>query len=100
MGQQARAVKKTLFVATKESVHEHTKAMTELFEVLEVLAVIGDPVTEEDHVVHLLASLPDSYIMLVTAPEANSEAVSKTEIVMERLSNKEGKMKGKLVTMD
>ena len=97
MGQQARAVKKTLFVATKESVHEHTKAMTELFE---VLAVIGDPVTEEDRAVHLLASLPDSYIMLVTAPEANSEAVSKTEIVMERLSNKEGKMKGKLVTMD
>ena len=85
MGQQARAVKKTLFVATKESVHEHIKAMTELFEVLEVLAVIGDPVTEEDHVMHLLASLPDSYNMLATALEANSEAVPKMEVVMERL---------------
>ena len=29
--------------------------------------VIGDPITEEDRVVHLMASLPDSYNVLVTA---------------------------------
>ena len=64
--------------------------MTELFE---VLAVIGDPVTEEDRAVHLLASLPDSYNMLVTALKANSEAAPKMEIVTERLLHEEQKMK-------
>ena len=39
----------------------------------EALAVIGNPVTEEDRVVHLLASLPDSFNILVTALEANPE---------------------------
>ena len=36
--------------------------MTEIFD---ALSVAGDPVTEEDRVVHLLASFPDSYSMLV-----------------------------------
>ena len=53
-----------------ESVQEHVKAMTSIFE---DLSVIGDPVSEEDRVVHLLASLPDSYSILVTAFEANVE---------------------------
>ena len=57
----------------------HIKGMMEIFE---VLAVIGDPVTEEDRVVHLLASLPDSFNMLVTALEANHE-VPKMENVTE-----------------
>ena len=35
--------------------------MTEIFEELEF---IGDPVSEEGHVVHLLASLPESYDMV------------------------------------
>ena len=51
-----------------ESVQKHIKVMTEIFE---ALAVIGDPVTEEDRVVHLLASLPDSFNMLATALEAS-----------------------------
>ncbi len=34
--------------------------MTELFE---AFAVIDNPVTEEDRVVHLLAGLPESYKM-------------------------------------
>ena len=37
-----------------ESVQKHIKAMTEIFD---GLSVIGDPVEEEDRVVHLLASL-------------------------------------------
>ena len=73
-----------------ESVQEHIKTMTEVFE---ALAVIGDPVTEEDRVVYLLASLPDSFNMLVTALEASSENVPKMEIVTERLLHEARKMK-------
>ena len=39
--------------------------------------MIGDPVSEEDCVVHLLASLPGSFNMLVTALEANPEVRTK-----------------------
>ena len=63
--------------------------MTEVFE---ALAVIGDPVGEEDRVVNLLASLPESYNMLVTALEAQSEMVPKWELVTERLIHEEVKL--------
>ena len=53
--------------------------MTEIFN---ELGAIDDPITEEDHVVHLLASLPESYDILVTALEASVE-VPKMEIVTE-----------------
>ena len=69
-------------------VQEHVKAMTEIFE---ELSVIGDPIEEEDRVVHLLASLPPSYDMLVTALEASAE-VPRLEIVTERLLHVERKM--------
>ena len=68
---------------------EHIRTMTELFE---ELAVVGDPVNEEDRVVHLLASLPESYDMLVTALEANSD-VPKMEVVTERLLHEERKQR-------
>ena len=48
----------------------HIKAMTEVFN---DLAVIGAPMEDEDKVVTLLASLPETYNMLVTALEASSE---------------------------
>ena len=76
-----------------ESVHQHIKTMTEVFA---ALAVIGDPVTEEDQVVYLLASLPASYDMLVTALEAQSETVPRWELVTERLRYKEQKQKEKV----
>ena len=63
------------------SVQDHVKAMTE---VLDELSVVDEPVKEEDRVVYLLASLPDSYNVLVTALEANAE-VPKMEVVTERL---------------
>ena len=72
-----------------DSMQSHIKGMMEIFE---ALAIIGDPVTEEDHVVHLLASLPDSFNMLVTALEANPE-VPKMENVTERLLHEERKRK-------
>ena len=75
-----------------ESVQAHIKGMTELFE---ALAVVGDAVSDEDRVVYLLASLPESFNMLVTALEASSESVPKMEIVTERLLHEERKMKDK-----
>lgn len=44
-----------------------------MMEIFEELAVNGDPVKEKDCVVYLLASLPESYNMLITPFEANSE---------------------------
>ena len=73
-----------------ESVQEHIKRMTEIFE---ELSVIDDPVSDDDRVVHLLASLPDSFDMLVTALQANSETVPRMEIVTERLLHEELKLK-------
>ena len=46
------------------SVQDHLKIMTEIFD---ELSVIGDHISEEDRVVYLLASLPESYSMLVIA---------------------------------
>ena len=77
------------------SVNEHIKTISEIFE---GLAVIGDAVSEEDRVVHLLASLPESYNVLVTALEAQSENIPKWELVTERLLHQESKLKEK-VTM-
>ena len=64
---------------------EHVKAMTEIFE---GLSVIGDPISEEDRVVHLVASLPDLYSMLVSAFEANVD-VPKFEVVTEQFLHEE-----------
>jgi hypothetical protein len=70
-----------------ESVQEHVRELTNIFN---EMAVIGDPVDEEDRVVHLLASLPEEYSMLVTALEAN-EKVPAMETVTERLLHEERK---------
>ena len=61
-----------------------------MIEIFHELSVIGDAITEEDQVVHLLASLPDTYKVLVTALESNSE-VPKMELVIERLLHEERK---------
>ena len=53
-----------------DSVHKYIKLMTEIFT---ELSVVGDSIDEEDKVVHHLASLPDSYYMLVTALEASQD---------------------------
>ncbi len=68
-----------------ESVQQHIKVMTEVFE---TLSVIGDPITEEDCVVHLLASLLEAYDMIVTALESSSN-VPIMETVIERLLHEE-----------
>ena len=74
-----------------QSAQAHIKVMTELFD---SLAVAGEDVSEEDRVVYLLASLPESYNVLVTALEAN-EDVPKFEVVTERILHQERKSKEK-----
>lgn len=82
--------KKLYSLRLKESgsVQDHIRTMTETFN---ALSVIGDTITDEDRVVHLLASLPDSYSMLVTALEACAE-VPRMEMVTERLLHEERKL--------
>ena len=70
-----------------QSIQKHIKSMTELFD---ELAIVGDPLDDENKVVHLLASLPKSYDMLVTALEASTE-VPKIELVTEKLLHEETK---------
>ena len=74
-----------------QSVQKHVKALTEIFD---ELAIVGEPLDDESRVVHVLASLPESYDMLVTALEANAD-VPKLEIVTERLLHEESKQKNK-----
>ena len=47
-----------------QSMQKHVKMLTEIFD---ELSIISDLLDEENQVVHLLASLPESYDMLVTA---------------------------------
>ena len=63
----------SLRLADGGSVQDHIKTMTE---VCDELSAIGETVKEEDRVVYLLASLPESYNVLVTALEASAEVPS------------------------
>ena len=63
-------------------------------EICDELSAIVETVGEEDRVVHLLASLPESYSVLVTALEANADVPS-LAIVEEKLLHEETKMKSK-----
>ena len=72
-----------------DSAQEHIKVITELFD---ALSVAGETVSEEDRVVYFLASLPESYCVLVTALEAN-EDVPKLEVVTERILHQERRSK-------
>ena len=60
----------SLCLKERENIQDHIKAITESFN---ELAVIGDNIEDEDKVVYLIASLPESYDMLVTALEANTD---------------------------
>ena len=64
-----------------ENLQEHLKSFIELFD---ELSILGDPVSEEDRVINLLASLPDQFSTLVTALEAQ-EKVPTWDIVTQRL---------------
>ena len=72
-----------------QSIQTDIKTMTEIFD---ELAIVGDPLDNENKVVHLLASLLKSYDMLVTALEASQE-VPKIDVVTEGLLHEETKQK-------
>ena len=66
-------LKRKLFsmrLAEGGAVQDHIKYMTEI---CDELSVISETISEEDRVVYLLASLPESYNVLVTALEASAE---------------------------
>jgi hypothetical protein len=71
----------------RESIENHLKYMKEI---TNKLAAIKAPVSEEDQVVTLLGSLPDSYATLVTALEAPGEKLT-PEYVSIALLNEEQK---------
>ena len=52
-------------------------------EIFKEFAVIGDAVSKEDGVVHLLASLPESYNVSMTAFEAQSEKSQNGSLLLE-----------------
>ena len=74
-------------MAEGTSVEEHLKGMKEI---TDRLAAIGSPISEEDQVVTLLGSLPDSYATLVTALEARGDTLQLKD-VQEALVHEEQK---------
>ncbi len=70
------------------SVKNHIRELTELFN---ALAEQDAPLSDEDRVIYLLASLPESFNVIVTAFEANDK-VPKMEIVTEKLLYEERKV--------
>ena len=72
------------------SIEKHLKSMKELSD---QLAALGSPITEEDQVVTLLGSLPDSFSTLVTALEARVDEGLTLKYVQQALVNEEQKMR-------
>ena len=87
----------TMKLSDAGTVREYIKGMTETFD---ELSAIGDPTTDEDKVVYLLAGLPESYDVLVTALESGTDAVPSMETVTERLLREEQKLKDREDTDD
>ena len=87
------SLRKKLFsmkLSDNGSMNDYIKKMTEIFD---ELAVIAESVSDEDKVVYLLAGLPESYDVLVTALESGSDTVPALEMVTERLLREEQKLK-------
>ena len=68
----------TMKLGDSGSMREYIKKMTETFG---ELAVVAEPISDEDKVVYLLAGLPESYDVLVTALESGSDTVPALESV-------------------
>ena len=81
----------SLRLAEGGSVQEHVKLMTEI---CKELLVIREVISEEDRVFYLLASLPESYNVLVMALETSAD-VPTLAVVRECLLHEEIKMKSR-----
>ena len=79
-----------------ESVQDHIKTMLETFN---ELSIVGDAITDEDRVIYLLASLPESFNTLVTVLQSNP-TVPEIETVIERLMHEERKLKDQQVSSE
>ena len=66
-----------------------TRKITEIFD---EVPVARDNISEEERVAHLLASLPNSFGVLVTALESNVELPA-MEVVTKRLLHEEWKLR-------
>ena len=93
------ALRKKLFsmkLSDSGSVNQYIKKMTEIFD---GLAVVAEAVSDEDKVVHLLAGLPESYDVLVTALESGTSpgngdrAIAERRAETERQGGSRGKQK-------
>ena len=71
------------------SMEAHLKHMKEI---TDKLAAIGSPINEEDQVVTLLGSLPQSYSTIVTALEARADDIT-LNFVQQALTHEETKIK-------
>ena len=80
----------TMRLSDSGSMREYIKKITETFD---ELAVVAEPVSDEDKVVYLLAGLPESYDVLVTALESGSDTVPGLETVTECLLREEQKLR-------
>ena len=80
----------TMKLSDSGSMREYIKRMMEIFD---ELAVIAEAISDEDKVVYLLAGLPESYDVLVTALESGSDTVPPLESVTERFLREEQKLK-------
>ena len=67
------------------SIKEYIKSMVKVFD---ELAVVAEPFSDEDKVIYLLAGLPESYDVLVTALESGSDTVPAMESVTEHEEEK------------
>ena len=74
-----------------DSIQAHIRQMTEVFN---ELSAMDAAMSEEDRVICLLASLPESFGVLITALEASDE-IPKMDVVTERLLHEERKRKGR-----
>ena len=72
------------------SVNEHLKSLQDIFD---SLAVLEDPVSENKQVMFILASVPESFQMMVTALAASTEETSSLANVKERVRSEELRQK-------
>ena len=77
----------SLHLKEGDAVQDYIKSITEIFN---ELSIVGDEISDEDRVVYLLTSLPDSFNTLVTALEAGGD-IPNMEVVTERLLHEESK---------
>ena len=70
-----------------------------MLETFNELLIVCDAITDEERVVYLLASLPESFNTLVTALESNS-TVPEMETVIKRLMHEERKLKDRQVSSE